>query len=96
MAVFVSRNESSDRLLEAGVLGGRLYLSAHSLGLGATGLTFYDDAVVDFFTPHAAGKSTMFVVALGIPSANNRVRPFRSRVGVMMDALARGAVKEGD
>ena len=82
--------------LEAGVLGGKLYLAAHSLGLGATGLTFYDDAVAKFFSPHAAGKSTIFVVALGVTSGMNRVRPFRSRVGVVMDALARGAVKEGD
>ena len=77
--------------LEAGILGGRTYLCAHSLGLGATGLTFYDDDVTVFFSPHAQGRSTMFVVALGVKARNNRVRPFRSRVGVLLDALARGA-----
>ncbi|MDX1534548.1 MAG: SagB/ThcOx family dehydrogenase, partial [Thermoplasmata archaeon] len=51
--------------LEAGVLGGRMYLAAYSLGLGATGLTFYDDEIVDFFSPHASGKDAIFMVALG-------------------------------
>ncbi len=51
--------------LEAAIVGGRMYLAAYSLGLGASGLTFYDDDVVDFFSPHAAGKDAMFVVALG-------------------------------
>ena len=77
--------------LEAGILGGKLYLCAHSLGLGASGLTFYDDDVTDFFSPHARGKSIMFVVAMGVKDPINRVRPYRSRVGVMLDALARGA-----
>lgn len=53
---------------EAGVVGGRLYLGAYSLGFGATGLTFYDDDVTEFFQPEARGKSCIFVVALGIPA----------------------------
>ena len=32
--------------LEAGILGGKLYLAAYSQHLGASGLTFYDDDVV--------------------------------------------------
>ncbi len=51
--------------LEAGILGGRLYLGAYGLRLGASGLTFYDDDVVSFFSPHARGKSAIFLVALG-------------------------------
>jgi SagB-type dehydrogenase family enzyme len=51
--------------LEAGILGGRLYLAAYALRLGATGLTFYDDDVVRFFSPHAEGKSAIFLVAIG-------------------------------
>jgi SagB-type dehydrogenase family enzyme len=51
--------------LEAGILGGRLYLSAYTQRLGATGLTFYDDDVVRFFAPHSDGKNTIFLVALG-------------------------------
>ncbi len=54
--------------LEAGIIGGRLYLAAYALGLGATGLTFYDDDVTDFLSPHASGKSVMFLVALGHPA----------------------------
>ena len=51
--------------LEAGILGGKLYLTAYAQRLGATGLTFYDDAVVEFFSPHAHGKSAIFLMALG-------------------------------
>src|SRR6266852_5725240 len=51
--------------LEAGILGGKLYLAAYAQRLGATGLTFYDDDVIRFFTPHAEGKSAMFLVAVG-------------------------------
>jgi SagB-type dehydrogenase family enzyme len=51
--------------LEAGIIGGRLYIAAYAQRLGATGLTFYDDEVTDFFSPHAAGKSAIFLVALG-------------------------------
>jgi len=51
--------------LESGIIGGRLYLGAYALHLGATGLTFYDDDVVSFFSPHAKGKNAVFLVALG-------------------------------
>lgn len=51
--------------LEAAVVGGKLYLAAYALGLGATGLTFFDDEVTRFFSPHAAGKAVMFLVAFG-------------------------------
>ena len=51
--------------LEASVTAGRLYLAAYALGLGATGLTFFDDDVTDFFSPRAQGESVMFLMALG-------------------------------
>ncbi len=51
--------------LEAGIRGGKLYLAAYAQRLGASGLTFFDDDVTKFFSPHAAGKSVMFLVALG-------------------------------
>jgi hypothetical protein len=51
--------------LEAGLIGGRMYLAAYAQRLGASGLTFYDDDVVNFFSPHAKGKSAIFLVALG-------------------------------
>jgi hypothetical protein len=66
-----------------------MYLCAGALGLGASGLTFYDDDVTAFFAPHATGKSAIFVVALGQTASENRVRPFRSRVGMRLDALSR-------
>jgi SagB-type dehydrogenase family enzyme len=75
--------------LEAGILGGKMYLCAGALGLGASGLTFYDDDVTAFFAPHATGKSAIFVVALGQTARENRVRPFRSRVSMRLDALSR-------
>jgi hypothetical protein len=67
-------NEVLDRLgnrgyraaqLEASISGGKLYLAAYTLRLGASGLTFFDDDVTEFFSPHAAGKSVMFLIALG-------------------------------
>jgi SagB-type dehydrogenase family enzyme len=51
--------------LEAGILGGKCYLAAYAQRLGATGLTFYDDDVTRFFSPHAEGKNAIFLVALG-------------------------------
>jgi SagB-type dehydrogenase family enzyme len=88
--------------LEAGILGGRVYLAAHALGLGASGMTFYDEDVSEFFAtdqvPRSGNqadrrprKSLMFLVALGLTHQTNRVRPFRSRVGILLDSLARGA-----
>ncbi|HXG22145.1 MAG TPA: SagB family peptide dehydrogenase [Methylomirabilota bacterium] len=51
--------------LEAAIIGGKCYLAAYGQGLGATGLTFFDDDVTAFFSPHAAGKSVMFLTAIG-------------------------------
>ena len=51
--------------LSSAIMAGRLYLAAYALRLGATGLTFYDDEVTDFFSPDAAGKSVMFLLAAG-------------------------------
>ena len=54
--------------LEAGIAAGRIYLAAYAQGLGATGLTFYDDAVTAFFSPHASEKSVMFLITIGKPA----------------------------
>ncbi len=80
--------------LEAGVLGGKMYLCAYALGLGASGLTFFDDEITAFFSPDAAGKRAIFVVALGKTASENRVRPFRSRLGMKIDALSRRDARE--
>jgi hypothetical protein len=53
--------------MEAGTIGGKMYLASYALKRGATGLTFYDDDVTEFFSPHALGKSCMLVVSVGIP-----------------------------
>ena len=54
--------------LEAGIIGGMLYLAAYALGRGATGLTFFDDDVVDVFLPANAREAAIFVTALGEPA----------------------------
>jgi SagB-type dehydrogenase family enzyme len=64
-----------DAHLEAGILGGRAYLAAYSLGRGATGLTFYDDDTTKFFEPHAAGNSPLLMVSLGIPRSRAKSSP---------------------
>jgi SagB-type dehydrogenase family enzyme len=51
--------------LEAGIVNGRLLLAAHALGLGATGLTFFDDAVDAAFATRA---SCLLVTAVGVPT----------------------------
>src|SRR6202522_1999155 len=53
--------------LEAGAIGGRIYLAVYGHHLGATGLTFFDDEVINFFSPHARDKSAIFLLAIGKP-----------------------------
>jgi SagB-type dehydrogenase family enzyme len=62
-----------DAHLEAGILGGRAYLAAYSLGRGASGLTFYDDDTTNFFAPHSEGKSPLLMVAVGVPRSRTSV-----------------------
>jgi SagB-type dehydrogenase family enzyme len=57
--------------LDAGIAAGRIYLAAYAQRLGATGLTFYDDAVTEFFSPHANRKSVMFLIAIGKRARHN-------------------------
>jgi SagB-type dehydrogenase family enzyme len=53
--------------MEAGIIGGKAYLAAYALKRGATGLTFYDTDVTDFFSPHAEGKNCIFAFSIGVP-----------------------------
>ena len=53
--------------LEAGAIGGKMYLAAYAQHLGATGLTFFDDDVITYFSPHARNKSAIFLLAIGKP-----------------------------
>jgi hypothetical protein len=56
-------------LLEAGIVEGRLHLAAFGVGLGASGLTFFDDEVSRFFATSAA---PMLVTAVGMPAYRSR------------------------
>jgi len=58
--------------VEAGIRAGWLYLGAYAQRLGASGLTFFDDDVTQFFSPHAKGKSVMFFIAMGRPQRSQR------------------------
>jgi len=51
--------------LEAGVVAGRLSLCAAALGCGATGLTFFDRAVSEFYR---SASSPMLATAVGLPA----------------------------
>jgi hypothetical protein len=57
---------------ESGILAGRIYLSAYNQSLGASGSTFYDDAVTEFFSPHAKDKDVMIAVGIGIPDYKSK------------------------
>jgi SagB-type dehydrogenase family enzyme len=51
--------------LEAGIVSGRLSLAAFTLGVGATGLTFYDGATSRHFDSRA---SPLLATAVGLPA----------------------------
>jgi len=57
--------------LEAGTIGGKMYLAAYAQHLGASGLTFFDDEVTQFFSPRAIDKSAIFLLAIGKPLKRN-------------------------
>jgi SagB-type dehydrogenase family enzyme len=54
---------------EAGIVVGRLQLAAFALGYGATGLTFYDDAVSEAFGTDTA---CMIACSVGVPAYESR------------------------
>jgi SagB-type dehydrogenase family enzyme len=58
--------------LEAGIIAGKIYLSSYAHSIGASGTTFFDDAVTEFFAPHAANKSTMIAMGVGVPGYKAR------------------------
>jgi SagB-type dehydrogenase family enzyme len=51
--------------MAGGIAGTRVELKAVALGLGSTGLTFFDDDVTEFFEPAASGRQVMYLVAVG-------------------------------
>lgn len=52
--------------IESALYAGKLHVGSHALGLGAAGSGSFDDEVIDFFSPHAAGKSYLFVQTFGL------------------------------
>jgi hypothetical protein len=57
---------------EAGVIAGKIYHAAYAQKIGASGSTFFDDVVSEFFSPHASDKSTMIAIGVGIPTYKSR------------------------
>jgi hypothetical protein len=54
-----------------------MYLASYAQGLGASGTTFYDDAVTEFFSPRAAETTPMMALGVGIPD-------YKARFGKML------------
>ncbi|MGN6628806.1 MAG: SagB/ThcOx family dehydrogenase [Candidatus Nitrosocosmicus sp.] len=57
---------------ESGIIAGKIYLSSYANEIGASGSTFYDDAVTEFFSPHSENKNTMIAVGIGNPAYKSR------------------------
>jgi SagB-type dehydrogenase family enzyme len=66
--------------LEAGIIAGKIYLSSYAHSIGASGTTFFDDAVTEFFSPHAANKSTMIAMGVGVPG-------YKARPGTVLPVI---------
>ena len=76
--------------LDASIRAGRLYLSAYSMGLGATGLTFFDDEVTQFFSPQRGGQERH------VPDTGWRAAEAAAgHAGVAADAARGGVGGEG-
>lgn len=59
--------------LDAGMRVGRIYLGAYARGLGATGLTFYDDEVAKLVAP-GTRLEPMMSIAIGIDARRPGLR----------------------
>jgi len=66
--------------LEAGIIAGKIYLSSYAHSIGASGTTFFDDAATEFFAPHAANKSTMIAMGVGVPG-------YKARPGTVLPVI---------
>jgi nitroreductase len=62
--------------LDAGIRAGRLSLGAYARGLGATGLTFYDDEIREFLR---TADEPMMCVAMGVDARRPPLRRWRRR-----------------
>src|SRR5262249_56162908 len=52
----------------AAIAAGRLEVAAQALGLGATGLTFFDDEVTELFDLEGASTAVTYLAAVGAPA----------------------------
>jgi SagB-type dehydrogenase family enzyme len=80
--------------MEAGITAGKIYLLSYANGLGASGSTFYDNEVIEFFSPHAKQKETLIAIGVGIPSYQSkpgRVLPVRLTREQMIGASSTGS-----
>lgn len=57
----------------AAIAAGRLEVAAQALGMGATGLTFFDDEVTDLFGLDGTSTGVSYLAAVGVP-AGRRAR----------------------
>lgn len=77
--------------MEAGITAGKIYLLSYANGLGASGSTFYDNEVIEFFSPHAKQKETLIAIGVGIPSYRSkpgRILPVRLTRDQMIGAYS--------
>jgi nitroreductase len=58
--------------MEAAIMAGWGYLAAYALGIGASGLTFYDELVEDFLGVSEDSLKVMFLLAVGVPAKDHR------------------------
>ncbi len=58
----------------ASIAAGRLEVAAEALGLGATGMTFFDDEVAWLFELDGARTGVSYQASVGVPSASRRTR----------------------
>ena len=58
--------------MEAGITARKNLSLSYANGLGASGSTFYDNKVIEFFSPHAKQKETLIAIGVGIPSYQSK------------------------
>ncbi|MGA8903415.1 MAG: hypothetical protein WB661_00225 [Candidatus Bathyarchaeia archaeon] len=58
---------------------GKMNLCAYALRVGASSITFYDDAVATFFSPHATKKNNMVSVVLSVPAYGKKAKFLEER-----------------
>jgi len=70
-------------LSSRGCPSGQALLVQLFLGLGASGSTFYDDAVTEFFSPHGEHANPMIAVGVGVPG-------YKARPGRILPQFIKG------